>query len=373
MKADNSCKVIVGMSGGVDSSIAALMLQRAGYTVEALFMRNWEENERQGPCHADIDRKDAVAVCGKLGITFHARSFAAAYWDQVFTNFLDEYRHGRTPNPDVLCNREIKFATFLDAAKSLGADKIATGHYARITQRGNSYQLARAADPAKDQTYFLHSLSQIQLASTFFPLGDLKKTQVRSMARAAALPTHAKKDSTGICFIGKRDFRHFLAQYIPARPGEIHTPDGRCIGTHQGVMYYTLGQRAGLGIGGLAGTNDQPWYVVGKDIASRVLVVAQGHDNHWLVSHRLRTDAPHWIAGQAPARQFHCAAKTRHRQIDQRCQVQCRDDHLDIHFERPQRAVTPGQSVVLYDGEVCLGGAVITATDAAYGDPASFI
>jgi tRNA-specific 2-thiouridylase len=360
-------KVMLGISGGVDSSVAALLLQQAGYEVEGLFMQNWEEDDRSGPCTTDADRKDAVAVCGRLGIPFHARNFASEYWDGVFEHFLAEYRAGRTPNPDVLCNREIKFKTFLDEAHALGADRIATGHYARIDCRDGRYRLLRAVDAAKDQTYFLHALGQQQLAATLFPLGDIKKPRVRELAREAALPTHAKKDSTGICFIGERDFRSFLAQYIPARPGEMRTPDGQLIGEHQGVMYYTLGQRNGLGIGGRHGASGEAWYVVGKDVAANVLYVAQGGENRWLYSQRLQSEAPSWVDGAAPAAHFRCSARTRYRQSDQACTVDVRESGLEIHFDEPQRAVTPGQSVVLYDDQVCLGGAVIASTDAPYG------
>jgi len=360
-------KVMLGISGGVDSSVAALLLQQAGHEVEGLFMQNWEEDDRSGPCTTDADRKDAVAVCGRLGIPFHARNFAAAYWDGVFEHFLAEYRAGRTPNPDVLCNREIKFKTFLDEARSLGAEKIATGHYARVDCSNGAYRLLRAVDTAKDQTYFLHALGQQQLAATLFPVGEIEKPRVREMAREASLPTHAKKDSTGICFIGERDFRSFLAQYIPARPGEMRTPAGELIGEHQGVMYYTLGQRNGLGIGGRHGASGEAWYVVGKDVAANVLYIAQGGENDWLYSRRLQTEAPTWVAGVAPAAQFRCTAKTRYRQIDQPCTVEVHENGLEVRFDDPQRAVTPGQSVVFYDGEVCLGGAIIAATDAPYG------
>lgn len=360
-------KVMLGISGGVDSSVAALLLQQAGHQVEGLFMQNWEEDDRTGPCTADADRKDAVAVCGRLDIPFHARNFAAAYWDGVFEHFLAEYRAGRTPNPDVLCNREIKFKTFLDEARALGAERIATGHYARVDFHEGRHRLLRAMDAAKDQSYFLHALGQQQLAATLFPLGGLEKTRVRELARAAALPTHAKKDSTGICFIGERDFRSFLAQYIPALPGEMRTPQGERVGEHQGVMYYTLGQRNGLGIGGRQDASGEAWYVVGKDVAANVLYVAQGGESHWLFSRRLQTEAPSWVAGAAPAGHFRCTAKTRYRQPDQGCMVTVQAGRLEVRFDEPQRAVTPGQSLVLYDGEVCLGGAVITATDAAYG------
>ncbi|SEI38534.1 tRNA 2-thiouridine(34) synthase MnmA [Frateuria terrea] len=360
-------KVMLGVSGGVDSSVAALLLQQAGHEVEGLFMHNWEEDERGGPCTADADRKDALAVCGRLGMAFHTRNFAAEYWDGVFAHFLAEYRAGRTPNPDVLCNREIKFKAFLDEARALGAEKIATGHYARVDARDGKYRLLRAMDTGKDQTYFLHALGQQQLAATLFPVGEIEKAQVRALARAAALPTHAKKDSTGICFIGERDFRSFLAQYIPARPGEMRTPEGSLVGTHQGTMYYTLGQRNGLGIGGRQGMGSEPWYVVGKDVAANVLYVAQGGDNHWLQSTRLLTETPNWVAGSPPATSFRCTAKTRYRQPDQSCEVHVSDSGLEVRFDQPQRAVTPGQSAVFYDGEACLGGAVIAATDAPFG------
>ena len=358
---------MLGISGGVGSSVAGLLLQQAGYEVEGLFMQNWEEDDRSGPCTTDADRKDAVAVCGRLGIPFHARNFAAAYWDGVFEHFLAEYRAGRTPNPDVLCNREIKFKTFLDEARALGADKIATGHYARVDCMDGRYRLLRAVDAAKDQSYFLHALGQRQLAATLFPLGGLEKSRVRELARAAALPTHAKKDSTGICFIGERDFRSFLSHYIPARPGEMRTPSGALIGEHQGVMYYTLGQRNGLGIGGRHGAGGEAWYVVGKDVAANVLYVAQGGENRWLYSRRLQSEAPSWVDDATPSTPFRCTARTRYRQSDQACTVSVHGDGLEIRFDEPQRAVTPGQSVVLYDGEVCLGGAVIAATDAPYG------
>jgi tRNA-specific 2-thiouridylase len=360
-------KVMLGISGGVDSSVAALLLQQAGHAVEGLFMQNWEEDDRDGPCTTDADRKDAVAVCGRLGIPFHVRNFSSQYWDGVFEHFLAEYRAGRTPNPDVLCNREIKFKTFLDEARMLGADKIATGHYARVDERDGQFRLLRAVDTSKDQTYFLYALGQKQLAATLFPIGEIEKSQVRVMAQQASLPTHAKKDSTGICFIGERDFREFLSQYIPARPGEMRTPEGKLIGEHQGVMYYTLGQRNGLGIGGRHGASGEAWYVVGKDVAANVLYVAQGGENHWLYSNHLTTEAPTWVAGAAPAVRFRCTAKTRYRQPDQACTVQLRGDGLLVEFDEPQRAVTPGQSVVFYDGDACLGGAVIATTDAPYG------
>jgi tRNA-specific 2-thiouridylase len=360
-------EIIVGMSGGVDSSVAALRLQQSGAAIAGLFMQNWEEDERKGPCRADADRKDAVAVCARLGLSLFVRNFAAEYWDQVFTYFIDEYRRGRTPNPDVLCNREIKFKTFLDHARSLGAEKIATGHYARVEQADGVWQLKRARDRGKDQTYFLHALGQHALAATVFPLGEMQKSEVRTLAREAGLATHDKKDSTGICFIGERDFRAFLAEYIPAQTGEMRTPEGITVGEHPGVFYFTLGQRNGLGIGGRRDASDEPWYVIGKDVTSNVLTVAQGNANHWLQSRTLAASGLTWTAGRAPAAAFRCSAMTRYRQADQACTVEVDGSNGIVRFEQPQRAVTPGQSVVFYDGEVCLGGGIIERSDAPLG------
>ncbi|GAB3384527.1 tRNA 2-thiouridine(34) synthase MnmA [Lysobacter fragariae] len=374
-------RTIVGMSGGVDSSVAALCLRDAGEPIAGLFMQNWADDgsgevqdstnvaEGRKPkatdCRAEDDRRDAVAVSGRLGIPIHFRDFSREYWDGVFAHFLAEYAAGRTPNPDVLCNREIKFKYFLDAARDLGAEFIATGHYARVVQVDGRACLLKAADRSKDQSYFLHQLGQAQLAATKFPLGEMIKTDVRELARAAGLPTHAKKDSTGICFIGERDFREFLARYLPARTGEMRTPDGHVIGEHPGVFYFTLGQREGLNIGGVRGFEAAPWYVVGKDVAGNVLYVDQGPDSRFLFSQALRSETAHWISGAPPAQQFRCMAQTRYRQPDQACEVTVRDDGtLDVGFADPQRAVTPGQSLVLYDGDVCLGGAVIASTDA---------
>ncbi|MFC7300180.1 tRNA 2-thiouridine(34) synthase MnmA [Cognatiluteimonas weifangensis] len=358
-------RTIVGMSGGVDSSVAALLLQRAGEPIAGLFMDNWAD-DGSGDCRARDDRRDAVAVCGQLGIPLHFRDFSAEYWEGVFAHFIAEYAAGRTPNPDVLCNREIKFRHFLDAARALGAEGIATGHYARVTHADGGWQLLRALDRGKDQSYFLHQLGQAQLAGTRFPLGELAKPQVRRLAAEAGLPTAAKKDSTGICFIGERDFRTFLARYLPARPGEIRDPQGRVLGTHAGVFYFTLGQREGLQLGGIRGREAAPWYVVGKDVAANVLYVDQGHDSPWLQSSALWTEPAHWIAGCPPTASLACTAQVRYRQRDEPCRVQVRDDgSLAVRFARPQRAVTPGQSLVLYAGERCLGGAVIAATDAA--------
>lgn len=359
-----SARTIVGMSGGVDSSVAALRLKESGEPIAGLFMQNWAD-DGSGDCRAEEDRRDAVAVCGRLGIPIHFRDFSAEYWDGVFAHFLAEYAAGRTPNPDVLCNREIKFRHFLDAAHALGAEFIATGHYARVVHDRGQWRLLKAADRGKDQSYFLHQLGQAQLAATRFPLGELQKADVRDMARQAGLPTHAKKDSTGICFIGERDFREFLSRYLPARPGEMRTPAGRVVGEHPGVFYFTLGQREGLNIGGVRGFEQAPWYVVGKDVASNVLYVDQGTDNPYLQSQTLWSEPAHWIGGTPPASRFQCGAQTRYRQPDQACEVVVHNDGgLEVRFAERQRAVTPGQSLVLYDGDTCLGGAVIAATDA---------
>jgi len=358
-------QIVVGISGGVDSSVAALLLHQQGIKIAGLFMRNWNE-QGDSPCRAEDDRRDAVAVCGQLGIPFYFRDFSSQYWHSVFTHFLAEYAAGRTPNPDVLCNREVKFKHFVTAARQLGAAHIATGHYAQIERSGGQWHLLRGVDPSKDQSYFLHQLGQEQLAFTRFPIGHLHKSQLRDLARAAQLPTHAKKDSTGICFIGERDFRQFLAQYLPARSGEIHTPDGQCIGHHPGVFYFTLGQREGLNIGGVRGRAQAPWYVVGKDVAGNILYVDQGPNSPYLYSQHLRTEGMHWIGGSAPASRFSCTAQVRYRQNEEPCTVQVRDNGtLAVEFTRPQRAVTLGQSLVLYQGNRCLGGAVIAATDAA--------
>ena len=358
-------RITVGMSGGVDSSVAALLLKRAGHDVSGFFMLNWEdEDSGTSGCHADADRKDALAVCAKLGIPFRSGNFAAEYRARVFAYFLDEYRAGRTPNPDVLCNREIKFGTFLDAARADGAEKIATGHYARNDCVDGRWRLLRAHDHAKDQTYFLHTLDQQQLGSALFPLGDLDKTEVRRIADEAGLPVAAKKDSTGICFIGERDFRAFLSTYLPAQPGELRTPRGRVLGEHQGAMFYTPGQRSGLHIGGSAEGNGEPWYVVGKDVAANIVYVDQGHDSPWLQSRSLGASGAHWIAGAPHAASFDCTAMTRYRQPPQACHVEVDGDLCAVRFDATQRAVAPGQSVVFYAGEECLGGAVIDATDA---------
>ena len=359
----NSERIVVGVSGGVDSSVAALLLRQQGFDVTGLFMQNWAAGSSD--CRAEDDRRDAVAVCGTLGVPIRFRDFSREYWDGVFQHFLAEYAAGRTPNPDVQCNREIKFKHFLDAARDLGADAIATGHYARVDCVEGEFRLLRAADAGKDQSYFLHQLGQPQLASTRFPLGDLRKGEVRRIASEAGLATAQKKDSTGICFIGERDFRGFLSRYLPSKPGDIHDPQGIRVGEHEGVFYYTLGQREGLHIGGVRGRDAAPWFVVGKDVECNVLYVDQGHDSPWLQSTTLHSETVHWIAGAPPAMRFECTAQTRYRQADEACTVEVTDDGcVRVQFTRAQRAVTPGQSLVLYAGDVCLGGAVIASTNA---------
>ncbi len=353
-------KVVVGMSGGVDSSVAALLLRDAGWEVEGLFMKNWEEDDEPGYCAAAQDLADAQAVADRLGIPLRSVNFASEYWDRVFAHFLDEYRAGRTPNPDVLCNREIKFRAFLDHALSLGADYLATGHYARITCDAAGCHLMQAYDRDKDQTYFLFLLGQRALSHSLMPLGELAKPRVRELAAAAGLPNHQKKDSTGICFIGERRFRDFLRRYLPASPGAVETLDGAVIGRHEGLMYYTPGQRRGLGIGGLRRAAEAPWFVLRKDLARNVLVVGQDHDHPLLMSRRLEAEQAHWIPRDPPPRRFRCTARCRHRQPLQACDVVWRgDDVLEVAFDEPQRALAPGQACVLYrDGE-CLGGGII--------------
>ncbi|MEO8484916.1 MAG: tRNA 2-thiouridine(34) synthase MnmA [Betaproteobacteria bacterium] len=354
-------RVIVGLSGGVDSSVAALLEKRAGHEVVGLFMKNWEDDDTDLHCTSREDLVDAAAVADVLGIELEAVNFAAEYRERVFATFLAEYRAGRTPNPDVLCNSEIKFRAFLDHAMALGADRIATGHYARVRRAGAGVELLKAADASKDQSYFLHRLTQEQLAPVSFPVGELPKRRVREIAREAGLPTHAKRDSTGICFIGERPFREFLARYLPREPGPIATTDGREVGRHIGLSYYTLGQRQGLGVGGARGAANAPWFVAAKDPARNALVVVQGHDHPDL--HATRVDAidPHWIAGVAPSLPARLAAKTRYRMADAGCVASSTRDGVRATFDAPQFAPTPGQYVVFYDGDVCLGGAVIAS------------
>jgi len=358
-------EIMVAMSGGVDSSVSALLLQQQGYSLAGMFMKNWEEDDRFGTCAAAEDAEDARTVAKKLGITLHLRNFASEYWDYVFEEFLTEYRAGRTPNPDILCNREIKFKTFLDHARALGAGFIATGHFVRSDERDGLHRLLRGVDENKDQSYFLYTLGQQQLASTLFPVGELCKPEVRSVAEKAGLRVHNKKDSTGICFIGERNFKEFLGEYIDADPGEIHATGGQIIGSHDGLMFHTLGQRQGLGIGGVRGCPDEPWYVLHKDMENNILYVGQGHDHSWLLSRKLLASQLSWVSGFAPEPGTMLSAKVRYRQADQPCLVSVVDkDRLELHFEEEQRAVTPGQSVVLYEGENCLGGGIIDWADA---------
>lgn len=353
-------KIMVAMSGGVDSSISALLLKQQNQVIEGMFMKNWEEDDRFGTCPAEQDALDAADVAARIGIPLHTRNFAAEYWDHVFEDFLTEYRSGRTPNPDVLCNREIKFKTFLEHAEDLGAGAIATGHYVRTESRDGIARLLRGRDENKDQSYFLYAIGHEQLARTHFPVGALEKPAVRRLAEEHGLKVHDKKDSTGICFIGERNFREFLSEYIPAQPGEIRTPEGKVLGQHSGLMFHTLGQRQGLGIGGVKGCPDEPWYVLHKDLENNILYVGQGHDHPWLSSTELDASGLSWIAGQAPQAGAKLTAKVRYRQADQACRVIAIDEQMmKIEFDQPQRAVTPGQSVVLYSGDECLGGGII--------------
>jgi tRNA-specific 2-thiouridylase len=351
--------VIVGMSGGVDSSVTALLLQQQGYRVEGLFMKNWDEDDGTEYCTAKADLADAEKVCARLGIKLHSANFAAEYWDNVFEHFLAEYQAGRTPNPDILCNREIKFKVFLEYAELLGADCIATGHYVRRRDVAGQTQLLKGLDRNKDQSYFLHAVDEAALARSLFPIGELEKPQVRQLAQAHDFVTHNKKDSTGICFIGERRFKDFLAQYLPAQPGDIETEDGTKIGTHQGLMYHTIGQRQGLGIGGVKGGSEEPWYVAVKDLARNVLVVVQGANHPLLFSRAMAVANIHWINGEPACFPLTCAAKTRYRQADQACTVIKEENGYRVVFDEPQRAVTPGQSAVFYAGDICLGGGVI--------------
>jgi tRNA-specific 2-thiouridylase len=353
-------RIVVGMSGGVDSAVAALLLKREGYDVVGLFMKNWEDDDSDEYCSTRQDLIDAAAAADVIGIELEAVNFAAEYKDRVFAEFLREYQAGRTPNPDVLCNAEIKFKAFLDHAIDLGATRIATGHYARVQEENGLFKLLRGVDHSKDQSYFLHRLNQAQLGRVVFPLGELKKTEVRKIATEARLPNHAKKDSTGICFIGERPFREFLNRYLPREPGPIMTPQGMRVGTHIGLAFYTIGQRKGIGIGGRAGSPGDAWYVAQKDPGSNALIVVQGHDHALLMRNSLQAQDASWISGDAPLPGATHSARTRYRQADSACVVtRSEDDAIAVEFAKPQWAVTPGQSVVLYDGAVCLGGAVI--------------
>jgi tRNA-specific 2-thiouridylase len=363
-------RVVIGLSGGVDSSVSAWLLKQQGYEVIGLFMKNWEDDDDSQYCSTRQDWIDAVSVADVVGVDIEAVNFAAEYKDRVFSEFLREYEAGRTPNPDVLCNAEIKFKAFLDHAVALGADLIATGHYARVRRSAaGDYQLLKALDASKDQSYFLHRLNQTQLARTLFPLGEMQKTEVRRIAEELKLPNAAKKDSTGICFIGERPFRDFLQRYLSNRPGPMKTPEGVVVGEHIGLSFYTLGQRKGIGLGGLKthqndDGNSEPWYVARKDIANNTLYIVQGHDHPWLLTPELTARQLSWVAGVAPAASA-LSAKTRYRQADIACGLQMTsdDDGFALHFDIPQWAVTPGQSAVLYDGDICLGGGIIeTAT-----------
>jgi tRNA-uridine 2-sulfurtransferase len=355
-------KVVVGLSGGVDSAVAALLAKRAGHDVVGLFMKNWEDDDNDEYCSTREDLIDAAAAADRIGIELEAVNFSAEYKERVFAEFLREYGAGRTPNPDVLCNAEIKFRAFLDHAMRLGAEKIATGHYARVRKNEEEIELLRAVDGGKDQSYFLHRLTQEQLARVMFPVGELKKTEVRRIALEAGLPNHAKKDSTGICFIGERPFREFLNRYLPKAPGPIKTPEGRIVGEHIGLAFYTIGQRKGIGIGGKSGSAGDAWYVADKRIAANELVVVQGHDHPLLMKKALSAEDAAWVSGKAPEVPSAHTAKTRYRQADAACTLtSARDSGIRVDFPSPQWAVTPGQSVVLYDGEVCLGGGVINS------------
>jgi tRNA-uridine 2-sulfurtransferase len=356
-------KVIVGMSGGVDSSVAAWQLKQQGYDVVGVFMKNWEDDDTDTFCTSRQDLIDAASVADVIGIELEAVNFAEDYRERVFAHFLREYRAGRTPNPDVLCNSEIKFDAFLDHALALGADWIATGHYARVRrqgERGGAVELLKAVDATKDQSYFLHRLTQAQLRPVLFPLGDMRKREVRAIAKRERIPTWAKKDSTGICFIGERPFREFLARYLPREPGPIVTDDGREVGRHEGLAYYTLGQRQGLRIGGTRGGNDAPWFVADKDFVRNALVAVQGHDHPRLHRQEVHAIEMHWIAGAPPGLPRRLAAKTRYRMADAGCVVEPRGESVVARFDVPQWAPTPGQYLVLYEDELCLGGGVIT-------------
>lgn len=354
-------RVVVGMSGGVDSSVAALLLKQQGYDVMGLFMKNWEGDDTDEYCSARQDFLDAASIADILDIPLEVVNFSAEYQERVFSLFLAEYQAGRTPNPDILCNSEIKFRAFLDHAMALGADKIATGHYAQIHEINGLFQLLKGEDGNKDQSYFLYRLNQQQLSHTIFPIGHLYKREVRKIARAHGLPNSTKKDSTGICFIGERPFREFLNRYLPANPGEIHTLGGQVVGKHQGLMYYTIGQRQGLGIGGTRAGSEQPWFVSGKNMETNVLYVVQGHNHPALLRASLTAADLSWVSGIPPHQNWVYAAKIRYRQADAPCAItRLEPNSCKIGFAAPQWGVTSGQSVVIYESKVCLGGGIIT-------------
>lgn len=361
-KAPKDTRVVVGMSGGVDSSVAALLLKEQGYDVIGIFMKNWDDTDENGVCTATEDYNDVIKVCNQIGIPYYAVNFEKQYWDKVFTYFLDEYKAGRTPNPDVMCNKEIKFKAFLEHALTLGADYLATGHYAQVGFVDGEYKMLRGLDQNKDQTYFLNQLGQEQLSKVMFPIGSLEKSRVRELAKEANLATATKKDSTGICFIGERNFKEFLSNYLPAQPGNMETMDGEVKGRHDGLMYYTIGQRQGLGIGG----SGEPWFVVGKDLEKNILYVEQGFDNELLYSDSITAVNVNWVSDAKPQGELKCTAKFRYRQPDNGVTVQIVDEQTaKVIFDEPIRAITPGQAVVFYDGEVCLGGGTI---DEVYKD-----
>jgi tRNA-specific 2-thiouridylase len=361
-------RVVIGMSGGVDSSVSAWLLKEQGYEVIGLFMKNWEDDDNSEYCSTREDLIDAVSVADVVGVDIETVNFASEYKDRVFAEFLREYQAGRTPNPDVLCNAEIKFKAFLDHAMKLGADYIATGHYARVREMNGEFQLMKALDASKDQSYFLHRLNQAQLKNTLFPLGEINKTEVRKIAEQINLPNAKKKDSTGICFIGERPFREFLNRYLSYAPGEIRTPDEEIIGKHVGLSFYTLGQRKGIGIGGIkshqnADGSSDAWYVARKDVENNRVYAVQGHDHPWLLSNSLEAAQVSWVAGHAPDIEK-LSAKTRYRQPDMACRFSGDNELFQLHFDEAQWAVTPGQSAVLYDGDVCLGGGIINTARA---------
>lgn len=364
-KPNAETRVVVGMSGGVDSSVTALVMKELGYEVIGIFMKNWDDTDEFGVCTAEQDAEDVRRVCDQIGIPFYTVNFEKEYFDKVFAYFLDEYRNGRTPNPDVMCNREIKFGEFLSKVLDLGADYVATGHYAKLIEDNGRLELQRGNDRNKDQTYFLMALTQQQLSKAMFPIGSLPKPVVRQIAEAAGLATAKKKDSTGVCFIGERNFKEFLSQYLPAQSGNMETYEGEIKGRHDGLMYYTLGQRQGLGIGG-AGTGE-PWFVAGKDLDRNVLLVVQGEQHPELYSESLIATGINWVAGASSAQAFNCTAKFRYRQPDQQVKVVMGPNQTVAHviFDQPQKAVTPGQAVVFYDGETCLGGGTIDIVNKA--------